>query len=810
MTNMLRFFRTTIVILVVFSFVSAEVPTIRKTTRDMEKFPGYFTFYWDEQTGKIWLEIDQLDTEFLYQVFLASGVGSFDLRLDRSRPGGTKVVKFQRVGPKLLLVQMNYAYRTVSENTDVRKAVEDAFAQSVIWEFPIEAEEDGRILVDASSFFLRDAPNVVRTLTQRDRADYVLDGTKSALHLPRTKSFPHNTEIESILTFTSNFPGRSARRVAPDARSVSLRLHHSFVRLPDDGYKPRVFDPRSGFLEMHYKDFASPIDEPMIRRLIIRFRLKKKDPRAPVSDPVKSIVFYVERGIPEPIRTAILKGASWWNEAFEAIGYRNAFQVRLLPEGADPMDIRYNVIFWIHRASRGWSYAGMVWDPRTGEFLKANVVLESQRIRQDFLVAEGLIADYEQGKENTLKMQEMALARIRQLSCHEVGHILGLDHNFASSVNDRASVMDYPHPLVKIRDDGSLDLSDAFTVGTGEWDKVAIAYGYQDFPKDADEQKELQKILSGAVSRGLHLLTNNDTVPDGSAHPLAHRWDNGKHPVDELKHIMKVRSIALRNFSEKKIRFGMPMAKLEDVLVPIYLYHRYQIVAAAKVLGGLYYSYSHRGDGQKNPQIAAFADQRRALDALLTTIHPKNLALEENLLSLIPPRPLPGYTGLTFDPMGAAETVVNITIPLLLSPERAARLEEYHAREEKNPGFHEVLDKLVTATWKSEGETGYLAAVQRVVNNAFLYHLIRLADNDQAAPQVRAVAWMKLDELKKWLVRRMDRKIDEGLKTHYFYALSQITLFQEDPAKLKLTVPLVPPKSVHNPPLGANNYHEQD
>ncbi len=798
---------------VIIPALSAEPRLISQKIQNMEKFPGYFTFYWDEEAGKIWLEIDRFDTEFLYQICLASGVGAFELQLDRSRTSGTKIVKFMRIGPKVLLIEMNCRFRAESDDPHVRTAVEDAFAKSVIWGFRVEAEEAGRVLVDATDFFLRDAHNVIGILRRRDRAGYALDDTRSALHMPQTRNFPLNTEVEALLTFTSNEPGSAVRSVAPDAGSVSLRVHHSLARLPDAGYRPRVFDPRSGFLETNFLDYASPIGESPIKRYIIRFRLQKKDPSARISDPVKPIIFYVERGAPEPVRSALIEGASWWNAAFEAIGYRDAFQVRLLPEGADPMDIRYNVIFWIHRRSRGWSYAGMIWDPRTGEFLKANVVIESQRIRQDYLVAEGLVADYGEGGDVSPAMEEMTLARIRQLSCHEVGHILGLDHNFASSVNDRASVMDYPHPLVKIEEDGSLDLSDAFTVRVGDWDKVAIAYGYQHFPPGVNEPEALRKILADARSRGLLLLTNRDTVPDSSPHPLTHRWDNGKHPVDELEHIMQVRSIALKNFSEKKLRMDAPMATLEDVLVPIYLYHRYQIVAASKMLGGLYYSYSHRGDGQKNPEIASPSEQRRALDALLTTIQPGNLTLESELLNLIPPRPLgypenpelfPGRTGLTFDPLGAAETVANLTISLILNPERAARLEDYASRNESYPGLGEVADKLISATWKAEELTGPEAAIRRAVNDVVLYHMFRLAADDQAAPEVRAVVAMKLDGLKSWLSRRLKEIKDPSFRAHYFYALSRIGLFQVDPDRVKPTAPLALPKSPHNPPLGTD------
>ena len=795
--------------LVTCSFLNAQLPEISGLIGGMERFPGYFTYYWDAKTGKIWLEIDKLDTEFLYVNSLPAGLGSNDVGLDRNQMGGSRVVKFQRIGPKVLLIQQNYSFRALSDNPDERKAVEDAFAKSVIWGFQVKAEEENRVLVDASSFILRDAYGAISSLRRRNQGDYRLDETRSSVYLPATKNFPHNTEIEALLTFTSRNPGMFVRGVSPDAESITLRQRHSFIKLPDDNYEPRIYDSRSNFSAFSYQDYATPVEEPIVKRFIARHRLKKKNPNAKISDSVEPIVYYVDRGTPEPIRSALIEGAGWWNEAFEAIGYRNAFQVKLLPEGVDPMDVRYNMINWVHRSARGWSYGGGIRDPRTGEIIKGHVALGSLRVRQDFLIAEALVADYEAGKKVSPEMLEMALARIRQLSCHEVGHTLGLGHNYASSVNDRASVMDYPHPLIRIKKDGTLDLSDAYDTGIGEWDKVSIAYGYQDFPDGVDEEKELKAILDNAFSRGLVFLAGQD-AGQSSAHPLANTWDNGKHPVDELERVMKIRSIALDSFSEKRIRVGAPMATLEETLVLAYLFHRYQVEAAASVLGGLYYNHKLRGDVQKNPEIVSGPEQRRALDVLLKTIQPEFLAIDERILNLIPPRPpgyretrelFPGYTGQTFDPFGAAETAASMTVGLVLRPERAARLVEYHSRRKDVPGLAEVLDSLISSTFKSSPESGYLAEIQRVVNHVLLYNVMSLAADEEVNPQVRAVALLKLDELKNWLNQQVYSKSvkDESQKAHYFYAFLQIKLFQTDPSQVKLAVPSRPPSGA---PIG--------
>ena len=778
----------------------------------MEKFPGYFTFYWDAKNGKIWLEIDKWDTEFLYVNSLPAGVGSNDIGLDRGQLGQTHIVMFQRIGPKVLMLQPNYSFRASSDNPAEQRSVQEAFAQSVIWGFQVAAEKDGCVLVNASEFYLRDAQNVVGVLKNKGQGDYKLDVSRSAFYLPCTKNFPQNTEVEVTLTFTGDSPGSFVRQVVPSPEALTVRQRHSFIQLPDDNYKPRVFDPRGGFFAISYMDFATPIGEPIVKRFICRHRLKKKQPNVPLSEPVEPIVYYVDHGAPEPIRSALLEGARWWNQTFEAAGYQNAFQVELLPEEADSMDVRYNVIQWVHRSTRGWSYGNTVTDPRTGEIIKGHVTIGSLRVRQDYLIAESLLAPYESGEPVSSEMQEMALARLRQLSVHEVGHAIGLSHNFAASASNRSSVMDYPHPLVQLNDDGSLDLSEAYTTGIGEWDKLAIAYGYQDFPQDSDEAELLNDILSDAISRGLIFISDQDARPAGSAHPIAHLWDNGANPVDGLVQVMAVRAHALSRFSEKNIREGSPIGTLEEVLVPVYLYHRYQLEAASKVLGGVYYTYAMRGDGQKVLEIVPPQEQRKALDIILRTIQPEFLALPESVLQVIPPRPY-GYqrtretfrvrTGVTFDSLAAAESAANLTVSLILHPERAARLVEYHSRNNQFPGLGEIVAKLLESTWKSQHSLGYHAEIQRVIDNVVLHHLISLVVNRDASEQVRGIAFLKLNELKNWLTEQMKQATDENQQAHYLFAISQINRCQENPKEVNTTQPVAAPAG---PPIGMVDY----
>ncbi|HKW65504.1 MAG TPA: zinc-dependent metalloprotease [Candidatus Acidoferrum sp.] len=795
----------------------AQVPTIADKTAGMQKLAGYFNLYWDAKQGKLWLEIDKWGTEFLYQSGLPAGIGSNDIGLDRGQLGATRIVRFDRSGPKVLLMQENLEYRAVSNDADERRAVHDSFAESALWGFTVatedKTEEKDRVLVDATDFFLRDAHHVPETLQRTKQGAFHLEGTRCAIYLANTKNFPLNTEVEATLTFTGDEPGPWVRQVTPTPEAITVREHHSFVQLPPPGYKPRLYDPRASFFGIQYMDYATPISEPIVKRFMARHRLEKKDPKAAMSEPVQPIVYYLDRGAPEPIRSALLEGARWWNQAFEAAGYKNAFQVKMLPEDADLMDLRYNVIQWVHRATRGWSYGAGVIDPRTGEIIKGHVTLGSLRVRQDYLIAEALLAPYEKSKPVSPKMQQMALARLRQLAAHEVGHTLGLEHNYTASTVNRSSVMDYPPPYIKLGADDVPDLSDAYATGIGEWDKVAITYGYQDFPAGVDEHAALDKILHDAFGRGLRFLTDQDARPAGSSSSLAHLWDSGTNAVDELNRLMQVRAAALKRFGENNIREGAPLATLEDVLVPLYMLHQYQVEAASKLVGGMDYTFALRGDGETPTQIVAPAEQRRALTAVLATLKPEVLALPESLLKMIPPRP-PEYdrgreqfkirTSPAFDALAPAEAAAQHTLQFLFNPERAARLVEFHARNAENPGFREVLDAILTATWKAPHGEGYHAQIANVVDNAALYDLMALVADDHAGEEVRAIANYELDDLHAWL------KAQPGQSPnflHSLYAARQIEQFEKDPKKIDLAPPSEPPDG---PPIGTDEDWDVD
>ncbi|MBK8311824.1 MAG: zinc-dependent metalloprotease [Chitinophagaceae bacterium] len=776
-------------------FVAAQkLPSIEEKTKDLKKHDGFINFYWDENTGKIFLEVDKLDTEFLYVTSLPAGLGSNDIGLDRGLLGGERIVKFSKTGRKILLIQPNYNFRATTNDAAERRAVEQSFAQSTIWGFTVEAETGNRSLVDATDFLLRDAMRVSNRLRSNQQGSYSIDKSRSVMYLPRTKNFPQNSEFETTITFLNNdgTTGNYVNSVTPSSEAITLRMHHSFVQLPDNDYEPRVFDPRSSFIPISYYDYSTPIVEPIEKMYIMRHRLKKKNPAAAISEPIKPIIYYVDNGTPEPIRSALIEGGSWWNQAFEAAGYTNAFQVKLLPEDADPMDVRYNVINWVHRSTRGWSYGASVADPRTGEIIKGHVSLGSLRVRQDYLIAAGLLAPYETGVPADDKMLKMAVERLRQLSAHEIGHTIGLMHNYAASVSNRASVMDYPHPLARVNAAGKIDLSNAYDQKIGDWDKVSIAFGYSDFPTGTNESASLNKILTDAAAKGLQFISDQDARRPGGLHPQAHLWDNGSDAVTELKEVMKVRNVALSNFSEKNIRSGMPMAMLEDVLIPVYFAHRYQVEAVSKMVGGMYYTYALRGDGQTVTKALSKGEQLKALNVLIDCLDPKFLQLPERIAQLIPPRPA-GYdfsrelfkkrTGLAFDVLTPAETAADLPLSFIFNSERLNRMMQYEAAN-NGLGVYEMVNTLINKTWKSPRLAGIEKLIQSQTEQILLTYLLAASVNDNNSYLVKSVLLKGLAEFKTFIEAQQKATSDELTKGHFMLALERM----KEPAAAKPTI----------------------
>ncbi len=761
--------------------LAQKLPSIEEKTNGLKKYEGYFNFYWDENTGKLWLEVDKLDTEFLYVVSLPAALGSNDIGLDRGLLGDDRVVKFNKVGRKLLLVQPNYGYRALSNDVAEKRAVEQSFAQSTIWGFTAEAESNGKYLIDATDFLMRDAMKVSNTIRRNRQGNYQLDKSRSAMYLPRTKNFSFNSELEVSITYTNSDGevGNFVQPVTPSTEAITLRIHHSLVQLPDNNYKPRMFDPRSSFISTMFYDYASPVSDPIEKYYIIRHRLQKKDPTAAMSEAVKPIIYYLDNGTPEPIRSALLDGAKWWNQAFEAAGYKDAFQVRVLPDSADPMDIRYNMINWVHRSTRGWSYGASVVDPRTGEIIKGQVSLGSLRVRQDYLIFSGLLAPYETGIPANDQMMKAALARLRQLSAHEVGHTIGLMHNYASSVNNRASVMDYPHPMIRLNANGEMDFANVYDDKIGEWDKVAVTWGYQDFPANINEAIALNTIMNDAIKRGLKFISDRDARAPGGLHPDAHLWDNGTNAVGELKEVMKVRAKALQNFSEKNIRPGMPMAMLEDALVPVYFYHRYQIEAVTKLVGGMYYNYALRGDGQMITKMLSKQEQLNALNSIIDCIDPKALIIPDKIAGLIPPRPS-GYnssrelfhkrTGLSFDQLSPAETGADLPFSFLFNSERLSRMVQQEIKG--GLGADEMITMLINKTFKAPRRSGMEGLIQQQTEQVLLTYLLAASVDENNSFAVRSVLQKQLNDLKRYIEQQ--QKINLTLSGHYQLALERM------------------------------------
>ncbi|TPN88642.1 zinc-dependent metalloprotease [Aquimarina algicola] len=753
--------------------------------KNLKSNNGFFTFHYNEAKDEIYLEVDKLDTEFLYVHSLTTGLGSNDIGLDRGQIGDGVVVKFRKAGNKLLLVQPNQQYRAITDNVLEKRSVEQAFATSVLYGFPIKEEKSGTFIIDFTPFLLQDTHGVIQKLASMKEGAYTIDKTKSALSLDRTKAFPKNVEFEALITYKGKPKGDHIQSVAPNTEFLSVIQHHSFVELPDNQYQKREFDPRSGAISISYLDYATPVQEQIKKRYIIRHRLSKKNPDLPISEAKEPIVYYLDPGTPEPVKSALIDGAQWWNQAFEAIGYKDAFQVKMLPKDADPMDLRYNVIQWVHRSTRGWSYGASVVDPRTGEILKGHVSLGSLRIRQDFLIAQALLNQpFKENDNNYQPMLDMALARIRQLSAHEVGHTLGFAHNFAASTKNKASVMDYPHPTISLSN-GKIDVAKAYDTKIGEWDKVTVAYSYSEFDEKMDTKKALNTILDKAYQSGLRFISDQDARPKGGAHELAHLWDNGQDVTEELKNVLEIRNTAIRNFSKDNIRTNESYSVLEDVFVPLYFFHRYQTEAVVKLIGGLHYNYAVKGDQQTIVEYLSPKKQKTALEVILETIQPETLAIPKDKLNLFPPRAF-GYnrtresfqskTGVGFDAISAAATSSDMSLSLLLHPERAARLVQQKSLDNNQLGFSEVIDALITASFKTKIKDSYHKEIQHTVRFNVIKHLMHLSVLKETYPQVNAIAYQKLMSLKEMISN--NEVSDNDYKVYY---LQQIQLFIEKP-----------------------------
>ena len=743
-------------------------------------YNGFFDFKYEELKDAIFLTVKKLNYEFLYVNSLSSGMGNNDIGLDRGQLGNERIVYFSKSGNKLMLIQPNLKYRSTSKNYLEERSINEAFAKSVLFGFPIIESSSSGYIIDLTPFLLQDAHGVSKRLDKLGEGEYRIDPTRSSVYLPRTKAFPKNIEFDMMLTYTGSASGTLVSSVTPSPDYVTIYQHHSFVELPDSSYSPRDFDPRSGANAMTFYDYSTPINNQTKKQYIYRHRLEKKNPEASISEAKEPIIYYLDNGTPEPVRSALLEGGRWWNQAFESIGFKDAFQVKILPNEADPLDVRYNVIQWVHRSTRGWSYGSSVADPRTGEIIKGHVSLGSLRVRQDFMIALGLLESPFSSNENKEKQAiDMALSRIRQLSAHEIGHTLGFAHNFTASSKSRNSVMDYPHPNIELHNN-KISINNAYEVGIGEWDKVSVAYSYSHFPKNINEKNALRNILNKSAEDGHRFISDHDARPIGGAHPLAHLWDNGSDVTNELSKLLIIREKALSNLSLDHLKVDTPYSKLEDIFVPIYLLHRYQSEAVVKLIAGVDYDYAVKGDQIYEVKEVEPIIQRNALMVYLEAMSPKSLSVPNKLRKLLPPRSFSNprtrenfisQTGVTFDYLGTANSLSDNLIKMLLHPNRANRLVTQYGFDSNQLSLKETLTMLVDNFFKVKYRNKHYEQLNEIVKANILKHIMFLGQHSDANSIVKSIVYSQLVGLDRWLSAQEEADFSEAHRfqiNHYF------------------------------------------
>jgi hypothetical protein len=733
--------------------------------RGTEAQDGLLPVHVDRKSGRVLLSLPAPDGEgisgrFIYLTTLETGLGSAPIGLDRAQASGSRLLVFRRIGRKIVAEVENPRFRATGGSADVQEGVRRSFATSTIWMGDVAAEQpDGRLLVDISSFLTRDDVNIAGALKQGGGGDFRLVPELSVADTNFVKVFPDNIELEGRLTFVSAQPAAEVNNIAPVDGNLTFTVRHSLIRLPPPGYEPRRFDPRAGTFGTQVVDFAQPLGSPIVYELANRFRLEKTDPGAARSTVKKPIIFYIDRAAPEPIRSALREGVSWWAKAFDAAGYVDAFRAEILPEDADPLDVRYNVVNWVNRATRGWSYGQAISDPRTGEIIKGSVLLGSLRIRQDMIIYQALVGAAKTGSGGPNDPVQVALARIRQLGAHEVGHALGFAHNFAGSTQGRTSVMDYPAPRIGLAG-GAPDLSDAYGTGVGRWDDFLVGWLY-----GARGDAEGQARMNAALTQGLRFVADDDARPASSAHPYGSLWDDAADPAAELERMMQVRAAAIARFGPEALAPGAPLADLRRAFVPVWLLHRYQIEAAAKLLGGVDFAYSVRGDGREDMRAVPPAAQRRALAALLATLSPANLTVPPALV----PRLSAGWSGdndrqaqieifptaggPVFDPLAATELGAAVTLADLLAPERLDRLEIQNQADPQSPGAGEVIDRLLAQMLTFQSLAAERTAVQRRIATTGILALARLQRDPALSPTLALALSDRLGRLGAQLAR---------------------------------------------------------
>jgi Met-zincin/Domain of unknown function (DUF5117) len=738
----------------------ASVDTsIAAKTAGYVKRDGFIPVYLNDTTGKILLEIPRDSFPALMVIMQSTGLGSNPIGIDRGAGGRTQIVNFDRHGDHLFVVFRNTRFRGAANDAEHERTINEAFPVSVVAALPLLAAQDGHLLVDATDFLVRDWTNVTGTLQRSRQGNYALAKDRSAVYAPLTKVFPRNTEVDVALTFATNGrPGAIVGRMAPDGSAFTLHEHVSLIQLPDDRYEPRAWDPRIGYFGVTFNDYAQPIDEPLQQRWIARHRLQRvnpNDPRSPIKNP---IVYCVDPGIPEPIKTATLQGVKWWEQAFDDAGLKGGFRVDFCPDSVDPMDSRYNVLVWENRNERGWSVSAAITDPRTGEIIKGVSRLDSHRARTDYNIFAALM-----GAAKTPADTHFVLARVRQVSAHEIGHSLGLSHNYIASTYERASVMDYPPPRITLDRNGRIDLAGAYADGPGAYDVWAIHWGYGIFPAGS-VQDSLKAIVGDGLRKGYLYLSDADARPDYAADPRTNLWDDASTASQFLKNQMDVRGVAMARFGLRNLRPGEPLAMLQERLVPLYFLHRFALNSLSKTIGGMEYANVVVGDGQQATRPIAGPRQRAALHQMLSALRPQALAIPDTVLTLMAPNATEvsprvelfgTQTQPAFDEFSAARTLSQMIVDMILQPERAARLVAFATRGPNMLTLGETIDSLVTDTWNAPvPSSGKLAALQRVTQRSVADRLLLLAADTTAAPEVRAIAELEIKDLQPRAAQR--------------------------------------------------------